>query len=112
MISEDSKMLEDKLKGWVVKRTWRKYIKQCEERARFWGQTEKLSLEHGANPLDERIVRIKEIRLTYEEVIATLSSPAQTRERIEECIRKLEACSKREKAILADADKCWNEMTR
>ena len=91
-------MLEDTLKGWVVKWAWRKHIKQCQQRTNFWGDIERIAIVRGID--HEKIVLVGGFRQSYEEAVATLRNPDKTEKDMEECLIKLEACLKREKTFL------------
>ena len=48
---------------------------------KLWKQVEKDAIENGVDPLSEKFVNVKKIRMTWEEGVATLSNPEATKER-------------------------------
>ena len=110
-------MLEDKLeeklnklRGPLARLFWRKQIKFCRERAKLWRQQEMEAVASGVSPLNEKIVRVREIRQGFEELAAALSNPPikMWKEKdMSELETKLKKCLKREATVIEAANKEW-----
>jgi len=98
-------VLEETLKRLIAKWHFRDLIKFFRERKEFWEKQERMAIENGVNPLHEKIVLVRKLRLTYEDIIDTLSSATITEKSVEDCMLKAEDCAKIEAAIISATKK-------
>lgn len=93
-------MLEETLKRCIAKWICRDRIKFFRERKEFWEKQERMAIENGVGPFHEKIVLIRKLRLTYEDIIDTLSSATIAEKSVQEdCMLKAKDCAKIESAI-------------